>query len=58
MKFIECSRVRDYHISKGEKCAILREVREEYPCVHAEIVEGGAMIFDTWDEFYTWSEQN
>jgi hypothetical protein len=57
MMFIESKAVQNNILSDSEESAILSEVRAEYPCAdHFEIVNGGVMVFDTYDEYLTWAD--
>ena len=58
MEFIESRAVQNDILSDAEKAAIIKEILEDNPAaVHAEIVEGGVMIFDSIDEYETWAAQ-
>jgi len=58
MTFIESRAVQNDIPTDATKAAIINEVREENPSAeHVEIVEGGAMLFDSYDEYLTWADQ-
>ena len=58
MQFIESRQMTDYHCSPAEENAILDQIGRDNPGAFAcMLVEGGVMVFDTYQEFKTWTEQ-
>jgi len=58
MQFIESRAVQNNILTDAERAAIINETLSEHPSTeHAEIVEGGVMLFDSYAEYCTWAYQ-
>ena len=55
--FIESSYIQNSILSDAEESAIIAEAVRENSAAHAVIVDGGVMVFATWDDYATWTEQ-
>ena len=57
--FIQSEYIANSILSDSEKSAIVNEAYAEHPAAaHIEIVEGGIMVFDSYEDYETWTQQD